>query len=104
FLLVVNGQREEVDAFLRLLRGYDGGQHGGLAVGGEHGSSAQPRHLAGFERKRASAPVELNTVFVEHCDCLSWFSWEAESHEQDGEKLFAIASGDPAMAFEPSIG
>jgi hypothetical protein len=29
-----------------------------------------------------------------------------KSHEQDGEKLFApqIASGDPAMAFEPSIG
>jgi hypothetical protein len=42
---------------------------------------------------------------VEHCDCLSWFSDDRESHEQDGERLWfakalriQTASGDPAMA------
>src|SRR5271169_5189106 len=48
---------------------------------------------------------------VEHCDCLSWFSRRCESHKQDGETLPAQhgcntcpASGDPAMAFGPSVG
>jgi hypothetical protein len=47
---------------------------------------------------------------IEHCDRLSWFSRRGESHGQDGETLPAAAmpqtqtaSGDPAMAFEPSI-
>jgi hypothetical protein len=47
---------------------------------------------------------------IEHCDRLSWFSRRGESHRQDGETLPAAAmpqtetaSGDPAMAFEPSI-
>jgi hypothetical protein len=47
---------------------------------------------------------------IEHCDGLSWFSRRGESHGQDGETLPAAAmpqtqtaSGDPAMAFEPSI-
>jgi hypothetical protein len=47
---------------------------------------------------------------IEHCDFLSWFSRKRESHKQDGETLTAqqascnaaSASGDPAMAFEPS--
>jgi hypothetical protein len=49
---------------------------------------------------------------VKHCNLLSWFM-EGESHEQDGETLRAVrasartttetASGDPAMAFEPSV-
>jgi hypothetical protein len=48
----------------------------------------------------------LNTVYIEHCDCLSWFSRKRESHKQDGEALPAQhccatipATGDPAMAF-----
>src|SRR5260221_5454622 len=47
---------------------------------------------------------------IEHCDRLSWFLRRGESHEQDGERLPSAAvpqtetaSGDPAMAFEPSI-
>jgi len=47
---------------------------------------------------------------IEHCECLSWFLRKGESHEQDGERLPLAAkppresaSGDPAMAFEPSI-
>jgi hypothetical protein len=48
---------------------------------------------------------------VKHFDCLSWFSEKCESHKQDGETLSAqprcdaaSASGDPAMAFGPSLG
>jgi hypothetical protein len=47
---------------------------------------------------------------VEHSVFLSWFSGRGESHEQDGETLsrsawlrVKSASGDPAMAFGPSI-
>src|SRR6478752_2142493 len=47
---------------------------------------------------------------IEHCGCLSWFLRKDKSHEQDGERLPSAAvpqtetaSGDPAMAFEPSI-
>jgi hypothetical protein len=47
---------------------------------------------------------------IEHCDCLSWLSRRGESHEQDGETLSRTAavreraaSGDPAMAFGPSM-
>jgi hypothetical protein len=49
-------------------------------------------------------------MYVEHCDCLSWFSRKGESHKQDGEMLSAqhgcnasTASGDPAMAFGLSL-
>jgi hypothetical protein len=49
-------------------------------------------------------------MHIEHFVFLSWFPASLESHEQDGEKLSrvtavrgATASGDPAMAFEPSI-
>jgi hypothetical protein len=44
---------------------------------------------------------------LEHCFFLSWFADSSQSHEQDGERLRAMclqtASGDPAMAFEPSV-
>ena len=110
FLVVVDGQREEVDAVLGLLGGDDGGEHGGLAVGGQHGAVGLTRDFAGFQRELAAAPVKLYTLDIEHCDCLSWFSRRCESHEQDGETLSAQqwplpslpASGDPAMALGPS--
>ena len=50
FLGVVDGQRKEIDAFLRLLGGDDGGEHAGLAVRGEHGSVGLTRNSAGFQR------------------------------------------------------
>ena len=107
FFLVVDGERQEVDAFARLL-GRDGsGEHGGLAVGGEHGAVGLTRYPAGLEDELAPAPIEFNSMHIEHCVFLSWFSARSESHEQDGEKLPRItvkcgkrtASGDPAMAF-----
>ena len=49
FFGVVDGERKEIDSLLRLLGRYHGGEHGGLAVGGEHGSIGLTRHPAGLE-------------------------------------------------------
>ena len=87
FFRVVDGQRKEIDAFLGLLGRHHGGEHGGLAVGGEHGAVGLARHSAGLEGELAPAPIELNTMHIEHCHFLSWFSASSESHEQDGERL-----------------
>ncbi len=50
FFGVVDGERKEIDAFLRLLGGNDGGKHAGLAIRGEHRSVGLPRYSAGFQR------------------------------------------------------
>ena len=86
-LLVVDGERQEVDALAWALGGDDGGEHGGLAVGGKYGAVGLTRHPAGLEDELAPAPVELNPVNIEHCVFLSWFPACSESHEQDGETL-----------------
>ncbi len=46
---VVDGQRQEVDAGLRLLGGDHGRDDGGLAVGGDDGAVGLTRDLAGFQ-------------------------------------------------------
>ena len=48
FLLVVDGERQEVDAFARLLGGDDGREHGGLAIGGDDGAVGLACDLAGL--------------------------------------------------------
>ncbi len=50
FLGVVDGQRKEINAFLRLLGGDDRGENGGLAVRGEHRAVGLPRYSTGFQR------------------------------------------------------
>ena len=65
-LLVVHGEREEVEAGLRLLRRDDGGEHGGLAVGGDDGAVGLAGHLAGFEHELAPGPDHLFALGVEH--------------------------------------
>src|SRR4029078_9962387 len=106
FFGVVDSEREEIDSFLRLLGCHHGGEHGGLAVGGEHGAVGLARYTACLKGYFASTPIEFNAMHIEHCVFLSWFPASPESHEQDGEKLSratamrgANASGDPAMAF-----
>ena len=107
FFGVVDGERQEVDAFLRRLGRDDGGDHRGLAIGGEDCAVGLARYPAGLEGELAPAPIEFNSMDIEHCVFLSWFSAGPESHEQDGEKLPRVtveagkrtASGDPAMAF-----
>src|SRR5262249_41420839 len=49
FFRVVDGQREEVDAFLRLFCCDDRGEHGGLAVGGDHSTIGLARDLPGLK-------------------------------------------------------
>ena len=57
---VVDGQRQEVDAFPGRLGGDDGGEHHGLAVGGEHGAIGLTGDLAGFKPEGTSTPVDLD--------------------------------------------
>ena len=76
FFLVVAGERQEIDAFPRLLGGNNGGQHGGFAVGGEYRAVGLAGYPAGFQDELAPAPVELNTMNIEHGLSLSWFSAE----------------------------
>ncbi len=65
-LLVVHGEREEVEAGLRLLVRDDGREHGGLAIGRDHGAVGLPGHLAGFEHELAPAPDQLFALDIEH--------------------------------------
>ena len=50
FFSVVDGQRQEVDAGFRLFGRDDGGDDGGLAIGGDDGAVGLTRDLAGFQR------------------------------------------------------
>ena len=65
-LLVVHGEREEVDAGPLLLGGNDGGEHGRPAIGGEHGAVGLAGDAAGLEFERASRPFDFYGVFMEH--------------------------------------
>ena len=74
FFRVVDCERQEVDAFLRLLRRHDGGEHGGLAVGGDDGAVGLARNAPGLEGELAPAPIEFNSMHIEHFFFLSWLS------------------------------
>ena len=50
FFGVIDGQRQEVDAFLRLLGRHDCGENRGFAIGGEHGAVGLTRDLSGLQR------------------------------------------------------
>ena len=64
--LVVDGQREEVEAGLRLLHRDDGGENDGLAVGGENRAVSLARDLAGFQDERPAGPFDFHPVVLEH--------------------------------------
>ena len=65
-LLVVDGEREEIDSRAFFLGGDDGGEDRGVAVGGEHGTISLTGDLAGFENEFATSPLGLDTMHVEH--------------------------------------
>ena len=65
-LLVVHGQREEIEAGLRLLLEHDGGQHGGAAVGRHHGAVGLARDLAGLEHELAPGPLDFLAKNFKH--------------------------------------
>src|SRR5471032_902593 len=53
FFLVVDRERQEVDALTRGLGRHHGGEHRGLAVSGEHGAVGLPRNATGLQDKLA---------------------------------------------------
>ena len=44
---------------LLFLGGDDGGEHGGLAIGGKHGAVGLARDAAGLELERAARPIDF---------------------------------------------
>ena len=105
FFLIVDGERKEVDAFARRLGGDDGREHGGLAVGGEHGAVGLAGDLAGFKLERAPTPVEfdrclLNIVFVFHRFTKAG-RHERKDHAQDGGTLAATMRCEQRPAILP---
>ena len=65
-LLVVHGQREEIEAGLRLLLEHHRGQHRGAAIGREHRAVGLARHLSGLEHQLAAGPVDFLAEYFEH--------------------------------------
>ena len=102
-LLVIDREREEVEAGLRLLLGNDGGENGGLAVGGDDGAVGLAGHLARFEHELAPGPDQLFTLDIEHFGGLSCMRAAARCHEQDGERLPLPGRERPSRA-EGAIG
>src|SRR5207302_11334398 len=76
---VVAGQRQEIDSGLRLLGRNDGCQNRSFPVAGEHGAIGLAGHLSGLEDELAPAPIELNSMDIEHLYFLSWFVGEAKA-------------------------
>ena len=99
--LVVDGEREEVDAGLRLPRGDHGRQHRRLAIGGEHGAVGLAGEFSGFELELTSSPVDLDTLDVEHGSSFHDASGTRGRAMGKTARSFPLrekASGDPAMA------
>ncbi len=103
-LLVIDREREEVEAGLRLLLGNDGGENGGLAVGGDDGAVGLAGHLARFEHELAPGPDQLFTLDIEHFGGLSCMRAAARCHEQDGERLHLLPLDGRGRVGEGAIG
>ena len=92
--LVVDGEREEVLPRLGCLGADHGGEHGGLAVRGQHGAIGLTGDTAGLEHELAPGPVQYFAVDVEHA-CLSLTrrpQGVSRSPQQDCEELSKRAS------------
>ncbi len=88
FFLVVHGEREEVEARLRLALRYDGGEHRGLAIGGKHGAVGLARHAPRLEGELPPAPFDRYFLDIKHGS--SFRSCESRTgHVQDGGALRA---------------
>ena len=99
--LIVHGEREEILAGLRLVQRDDGGEHGGLAVGGDDGAVGLAGHLARLQEELPAAPLDFHFLVVKHG---SSFRSCRNGHAQDGWALRLRdqqreATGDPAMAY-----
>ena len=58
--LVVDGERQEVDAFARRFGGDDGGEHHGLAIGRQHGAVGLTGDFSGFKPEGTATPVDFD--------------------------------------------
>src|SRR5690606_8550602 len=85
--LVIDGQREEIETGLRLLHGDDGGQHDGLAIGGQHSAIGLTGDLAGLQDERTSAPFDFDFVMIEHV-----LSLDAGTRRADSSGAGSLAS------------
>ena len=65
-LLVVDGQREEIDTRLRRLLADDGGEHGALAKRCQHGTIGLAGNATSLETQHAAAPLGLFNKYIEH--------------------------------------
>ena len=66
FFLVMNGQREEILAFLDALGSRDGAQNDSFTISSEHGAIGLTGDAAGFKGQRAAAPFDFLFVDREH--------------------------------------
>ncbi|CAI8310695.1 MAG: Uncharacterised protein [Rhodospirillaceae bacterium] len=64
--LIVDGQGEEIDAFLGLAGPDSRGEHNRVAVTGEHRPIRLARHAPGFQRQRATAPLNRFPCNIKH--------------------------------------
>jgi hypothetical protein len=65
-LLIVDGEREEVDAGLGLLLADGGAEHHRLAIGDEHGAVGLAGKAPGLEDELAPAPHQFLAMDLEH--------------------------------------
>src|SRR5690606_39896634 len=68
-----DGEREEIDSFLRRRRRTDGGEHTGVAVRNEDGSVGLLCKLSGFDRELCAADLRRHGFWIKkrHADFLS---------------------------------
>src|SRR5262249_24781254 len=64
--LVVDRQREEIDAGVRRPRAYDGAEDHGVAVTAQHGAVGLAGDAAGLPGQLAVAPLDFLAVDLEH--------------------------------------
>ncbi len=64
--LIVDGQREEVLTGLRLAGVNDGGQNGGLTVGGQHSRVGLTGNAARFQSELATSPIDGFSFDIKH--------------------------------------
>ncbi|MCY1170581.1 hypothetical protein D9M73_106600 [compost metagenome] len=66
FFLIVNGQREEILAFLHRFGGGHGAEHHGFAERCHNGTIGLARDAAGFQRQRLATPLGGHGLGIEH--------------------------------------
>ena len=98
-LLVVHGEREEIQARLGLLLEHDGGQHRGAAVGRENRAVGLPRDLAGLEDQLAPGPVQLLAEHLKHVTHIHLPFLHGARPRLAAPPTDALASAGPGRAF-----